>query len=228
MRPMRSTATPAKRRKPRGAAPAPRSGPDLRARLLAAGQQVFAELGYAGTRVDDIIGSAGTSRATFYRYFKSKDALFTELSRTCFVDMRVTTRALGSLGPGEGARAQLMDILQAWRDLLDRHGGVIRAWFEREAVPDSPISREATKAFDRLFEELLTPIHAADTGSAVHPEMQAVLLFILIDRSYYYLTSRQSQINPDRLAPTLATMIERSYLGAGAPPPGRRLRIAQH
>ena len=225
---MQTATDPARGRRSRPAEPAPRSDPDLRARLLAAGQRVFADLGYAGTRVDDIIEAAGTSRATFYRYFKSKDALFTELSRTCFTDMRVTTRALGSLAPGSGARDQLIEILRQWRELLDRHGGVIRAWFEREAVPDSPISREATKAFDRLFEELVTPIHAADTGSAVHPEMQAVLLFILIDRSYYYLTSRQSQINPDRLAPTLATMIERSYLGAAAPPPGRRLRIAHH
>ena len=208
--------------------PAPRQDHDLRNRLLEAGQRVFAETGYAGTRVDDIIEAANTSRATFYRYFKSKNALFTELSRICFVDMRVTTRAIASVTPGKEARGQLIELLKHWRDLLDSHGGVIRAWFERDAVPDSTISGEATKAFDALFEELLSPIMAAKTESRVHPEVQAALLFILIDRSYNYVTSRHSQVNPDRLAPTLATMIERSYLGASARPQGRRLRIAPH
>ena len=216
------------RRKSSPGSAVPRQDPELRDRLLEAGQRAFADSGYAGTRVDDIIEEAGTSRATFYRYFKSKDALFTELSRLCFVEMRVTTRAIGSLVPGEGARDQLIEILHGWRDMLERHGGVIRAWFERAAVPGPTITREADKAFDRLFEELLTLIKRADTGSRIHPEIQAVLLFILIQESYHSVTGRHSQVNPNRLAPTLATMIERSYLGAAAPPRGRRLRIAPH
>jgi AcrR family transcriptional regulator len=186
----------------------------VRDRLLEAGQRVFAGMGYAGARVDDVIAAAGTSRATFYRYFPSKDALFTELSRLCFVDMRVATRAIGHLAPGPGARDQLIEILSNWREILDRHGGIIRAWFERDAAPRTSISREAARAFGALFEELLGPIVAADTGSVVHPELQAALVVVLIERSYFYVTSRQSQVDPDRLAPTLATMIERSYLGA--------------
>ena len=209
-----------------GATGGPRPDRDVRQRLLGAGLRVFAEMGYAGARVEDIIGAANTSRATFYRYFASKNALFTELSRMCFEDMRTTTRAIAEVTPGEGAREQLIELLAHWRQLFERHGGVIRAWFERDAVPDSPIGQEAAKAFDRLFEELLGPIRAAGTSSRVAPEVQAALLFILIDRSYFFLTSRHSQVNPDRLGPTLATMIERSYLGAGAPIKGRRLRIA--
>ena len=164
----------------------PRQDQDLRNRLLEAGQRVFAETGYAGTRVDDIIEAANTSRATFYRYFKSKNALFTELSRICFVDMRVTTRAIASVTPGKEARGQLIELLKHWRDLLDSHGGVIRAWFERDAVPDSTISGEATKAFDALFEELLTPIRGGQdrlagppggaSRTAVHPDRPVLQL----------------------------------------------------
>jgi AcrR family transcriptional regulator len=213
----------AKARRP---VPAAKPEVEVRQRLLEAGQRVFADMGYAGARVEDIIDAANTSRATFYRYFSSKNELFTELSRLCFEEMRGTTRAVASITPGTDAREQLIEVMKAWRDLFDRHGGVIRAWFERGAVPDSPISREAAKAFDRLFEELLGPILAADTGSRVPPEVQAALLFILMERSYYFVTSRHSHMNPDRLAPTLATMIERSYLGGAAPAPGRRLRTA--
>lgn len=57
---------------------------DLRSRLLDAAQQVFAASGYASATVDDIISAAATSRASFYRYFRSKDDLFEELSRACF------------------------------------------------------------------------------------------------------------------------------------------------
>lgn len=195
-------------------------------RLLEAGRLVFGELGYAGARVEDIIEAAGTSRATFYRYFKSKNALFVELSRICFQEMRGVTRAIASVTPGEDARVHLVTLLEDWQALLDRHGGVIRAWLERDAVPDPPIRREAKKAFDRLFEELLVPISRADATSRVPPEVQAALLFVLIDRSDLYATSRYSRVNPERLAPTLAAMIERAYLGAAATTPRRRLRIA--
>ncbi len=199
---------------------------EVRERLLGAGRKVFGELGYAGARVEDIIESAGTSRATFYRYFKSKNALFVELSRLCFQDMRGVTRAIAEVTPGDDARSQLVALLEEWQQLLARHGGVIRAWLERDAVPDPPIRREAKKAFDRLFEELLGPIGLAGTSSQVPPEVQAAVLFVLIDRTYLYATSRHSHVNPERLAPTLAAMIERSYLGGAAAAPRRRLRIA--
>ena len=212
-------------RGPSGAT-AGRGSPDVRRRLLEAGQRVFAETGYSGARVEDVIAAAGTSRATFYRYFGSKNALFTELSRLCFEEMRGTTGAVAAVTPGPGARAQLIEALHLWQELLARHGGVIRAWFERDAVPDAPVTAEAARAFDRLFEQLLGPIRAARTPSRVAPEVQAALEFILIDRSYFYVTSRHSHLHPDRLAPTLATMIERAYLGAGATAPGPRLRIA--
>ena len=91
--------------------PATRGEHEVRQRLLKAGQRVFAELGYAGARVEDIISAAGTSRATFYRYFKSKNALFTELSKLCFQEMRVTTRAVAAVTPGPRAKEQLIEVL---------------------------------------------------------------------------------------------------------------------
>src|SRR5947209_7791473 len=54
---------------------------ELRNRLLDAGRTVFARVGYAGSTVDDVIEEASTSRATFYRYFRNKQDLFTQLSR---------------------------------------------------------------------------------------------------------------------------------------------------
>ena len=133
-------------------------GPDrtmiLRNRLLEAGQRVFAETGYAGTRVDDIIEAANTSRATFYRYFKSKNALFTELSRICFVDMRVTTRAIASVTPEKRRCGELIELLKHWRDLLDSHGGVIR-------LPVRTGRRPRFHHLGRSYEGLRRPLRRA-------------------------------------------------------------------
>ena len=70
----------------------PAENRELRSRLLDAGRAVFAEVGYGGATVDDVIERASTSRATFYRYFKNKNDLFVELSRSCFHDMNAIGR----------------------------------------------------------------------------------------------------------------------------------------
>jgi hypothetical protein len=59
----------------------------------------------------------------------------------------------------------------------------------------------------------------------VDPEVQAALLFVVLNRATFYVLHRHSRIDPDRLAPTLATMIHRAWLGAGSERRGR-LRVA--
>jgi AcrR family transcriptional regulator len=46
------------------------------AELTAAAFALFAEQGFAATRLEDVATRAGVSKATIYRYFDSKDALF--------------------------------------------------------------------------------------------------------------------------------------------------------
>src|SRR5215475_6074221 len=104
---------------------------DLRSRLLEAGQQIFADSGYASATVDDIITNAGTSRATFYRYFRSKEDLFDELSRDCFHEMRGLTKALMAFDPGAEGREGLERLVNAYGDMQERQRGVVRAWMEQ-------------------------------------------------------------------------------------------------
>jgi AcrR family transcriptional regulator len=47
-----------------------------RDRIILAGLDVFGEKGYAAATVRDLIGAASLSRATFYKYFSSKDDCF--------------------------------------------------------------------------------------------------------------------------------------------------------
>jgi AcrR family transcriptional regulator len=198
---------------------------DLRRDLLAAGERVFASAGFAGSSVDDVIRAAETSRATFYRYFPSKDALFEELSRECFGEMRDVVRGFALIRPGaigaepgpeaepdrvpDSTRARLEELLGRYRVLHDRHQGVIRAWAERSGPVDSPMRAEGRRALGALISEM-----AGAGGEAGQRDVRAALLFTLVERSSAYVTSRTSKVRPDRLDSSLATMIQRAYFGA--------------
>ncbi|MEE3717933.1 TetR/AcrR family transcriptional regulator [Tumidithrix elongata RA019] len=47
--------------------------------ILAGAMREFLEHGYAGARIDKIVEAAGVSKATVYRHFPDKEALFTAL-----------------------------------------------------------------------------------------------------------------------------------------------------
>lgn len=198
--------------------------PDLRERLLEAGRVVLQRAGYARATVDDVVAEAGTSRATFYRHFHGKEDLFGVLSEQCFAEMAAVIDDFAGIGSGTQSVEPLLD---RYRRLHARHGGVIRAWFERDLHPDPVLQDRARDTFGRFIESLGRPIAAAGVPSAVDVDVRAALLYLLVERSYYGLSSRWSRIDPDRLAPTLATMIQRAYLGGPASPRPGRLRIGE-
>jgi AcrR family transcriptional regulator len=57
-----------------------------RERLLLAARELFLEQGYDAS-VDAIIGRAEVARQTFYNHFKSKESLFAEVIRGCFLEI---------------------------------------------------------------------------------------------------------------------------------------------
>lgn len=216
--------SPASRSEPvRGDAAVSRDAP--RQRILDAGEQVFADKGYARATVDDVIVMAATSRATFYRYFESKDDLFKELSRACFVEMRSVIRDLGRLRPAANGPGELAAVVSSYAELHQRHGGVIRAWTERATPPDSPLKDDAARVFGALLDEAARVISAArgtagagttGAGPGIGTDLEAALLFTLVERSSFYVSSRHSEIDPARLAPTLSTMLHRAWFGGSA------------
>jgi AcrR family transcriptional regulator len=198
---------------------------DLRGNLLQAAQQVFAESGYASATVDDIIQRAGTSRATFYRYFRSKKDVFDELSRAAFREMRALIKQLAALDPASIELEALQRLVAAYNELQLRQRGVTRAWLEEVERAESPVRKEAAATFHALLTGLEKPIGAAGVASRVDPEVQAALLFVLLNRATFFVFNRHSRIRPGRLPPTLATMMHRAYFGAESDRRGR-LRMA--
>lgn len=192
---------------------------EVRAELLAAGEAAFASRGYAATTVDDVIRLSGTSRATFYRYFNGKEQLFEELSRACFREMREAVRTFATPANGPVGRPEVMGLLERYQDLNDRFGGVIRAWTELTGPADSPMHDRGTAAVRAIFQETAA-LMRRNAAAAASPHVaadelttRAALLFLLIERSAFYVSNRVSRLDPQRLGPTLATLVERAYLG---------------
>lgn len=63
-------------------------GEATRIRLLGAAEDVFGELGYDQASVSEITRRAGVAQGTFYLYFQSKKAIFSELVRQVGRDVR--------------------------------------------------------------------------------------------------------------------------------------------
>jgi len=83
----------------------------LGSRVIAAATAVFRRVGYANASMDEIAGEAGVSKATLYRYYPTKQALFAAV---------LSELAVGKLAPpqdlGADPQATLEDL---GRTLLD-------------------------------------------------------------------------------------------------------------
>ncbi|MEZ0240345.1 MAG: TetR family transcriptional regulator [Chloroflexota bacterium] len=80
--------------------------PETRTRLLDAAFEVVAEFGMSRLTMDDVAARAGMTRATLYRYFPSRDALFLELL------LREEERFLDGVRAALAVDADLVDALE--------------------------------------------------------------------------------------------------------------------
>jgi AcrR family transcriptional regulator len=196
---------------------ASRQDTEVRAELLAAGERVFAGKGYAAATIGDVIAASGTSRASFYRYFKGKGDLFEQLSIDCFREMRAVIRGFADLGPPPVARQAAVDLLERYHELHARYGGVVRAWTELTGPPDSPMRESGAAVVKALTGEMERALRTVDPAVPESERaVRATLLFLLIERSSFYVSNAVSRVDRDRLPPTLATFVHRGFLGGSA------------
>ncbi|MDY0161726.1 TetR/AcrR family transcriptional regulator [Desulfobotulus sp.] len=82
--------------------------------LMAAAVQVFGEKGYAAATIAEITERAGYAKGNFYRYWKSKDALFLDIMQARLHQHREERKArLDAAQDGESALEVLVDFLEA-------------------------------------------------------------------------------------------------------------------
>jgi AcrR family transcriptional regulator len=201
----------------------PARGRELRARgqrtlerLLEAGATVFATRGYHAARVDDVVKAAKTSHGTFYLYFSSKEDLFRALAVDVAEQMVDLARDLPDLSPGKrDTYGALHDWLTRFDALYARYGPVIRTWTEAEIV-DSEMGKvggDLVVQFSRELEMRLR-VAAPDIDAGI-----AALAFVaMIERSNYYVESRQVRVDRTQMVKTLARVMHAGLFGSGVAP----------
>lgn len=98
---------------------------ERREQILSHALALFAERGYHLTQISDIIEAAGIARGTFYLYFDSKRAIFSELLDRLFATFEGTIKRI-EVGPGHpevgeqmrGNVDRVLDAMIEHRDLV--------------------------------------------------------------------------------------------------------------
>jgi AcrR family transcriptional regulator len=109
--------------------------PTVRSRILDTALELVGRHGLAELSMDELAAQAGVSRATLYRLFPGKEALFAELVRTFspFEPIAAVLEAMGERPPAEVIPA----IAQAMAAAMDGHIGLLlQLLFEFARHPD--------------------------------------------------------------------------------------------
>src|SRR5829696_4574509 len=118
--------------------------PTLRSRLLDTALELVGRHGLAELSMDELAATAGVSRATLYRLFPGKEALFAELVRSFspFEPIAAVLETTGNRPPAEVIPA----IAQAMAAAMDGHMGLLlQLLFEFARHPDPDGSRATSE-----------------------------------------------------------------------------------
>lgn len=152
--------------------------PGARERILAAALDGLAEGGLRGLSMDDVAGAAGVSRASVYRLFPGKAALFAGLldAYSPFADVGAAIHQVTGLAPEQA----LPQLLRAAATAITPRIAVVRSLM-LEASAGQPEAVEAAEAALQPLYAELAPYFAAQIAAGrlrpVHP-LIAVQSFI--------------------------------------------------
>lgn len=101
--------------------------------ILQAAERVFAQKGFGPATVDEIAAEAQFSKATLYRYFSSKNEIFSEIIKQSFLDIRQDFLKIKKLD--QPAQHKLYEIIRIILTHQMRKKRIARIFFvERSAM----------------------------------------------------------------------------------------------
>jgi AcrR family transcriptional regulator len=183
-------------------------------RLLDAGMQVLGERGYHAARVDDVVRLANVSHGTFYLYFSNKEDLFRALAVRCADEMTELVGSLGGVAPDATGVDELRRWLGEFVATYRRYGVVIRGWME-DQVASRDLASLGARTFDEIAGSLVERLADRHDGDRHHAEVSAAALLAMIERSTYFLTSRNLPVPDDEFVDTLARVVHRGFFRVG-------------
>ena len=129
-------------------------------RILDAASELFARQDAASVGMNDVAKAAGCSRATLYRYFENRDALYTAYVHR--EAQRLFGELTGQLGEFTDPRERLVEgMLAALRSV--RESPALSSWFAAEQRPIGGEMAEHSEVVKALVEVFVSSLGAPDT-----------------------------------------------------------------
>lgn len=100
--------------------------------ILDAAENIFAQKGYAQTTVDDIADEAQFSKATIYRYYKSKREIFAEIIMNSMFEIRKGVQEIQR--KDMGAVAKVEDLIRYILTYYHRKKNIARIFFMEKSA----------------------------------------------------------------------------------------------
>lgn len=186
-------------------------GEATRARLIQVAEEVFGEVGFDRASVAEITRRAGVAQGTFYLYYQSKQAIFSELVRQLSRDLRheIQEAIAGSGGRLEQERKGF----EAFFGYVRKHPRIYRIIRQAEFV-DREAFRDYYESFARGYIAGLSRAIEARQIRDLDPEVVAWCLMGMGDLLgiRYILLGRDGEV-PSSVLDTMMDLVVRG-LGA--------------
>jgi AcrR family transcriptional regulator len=173
--------------------------------VLTVSSALFAERGYYAVAMEEIAAAAEVSRATLYRYFRTKDRILADLTRRAVVDIEEHAGALARM-----ARDSLPEWMVGYVRFHRRYRGVIRAWFDgtvAEQLSDAAVD-DGIGAVHRAVRKLIDTV---DLPAGVDAEVAGAVFLAVLGRMTEP-TAAELPDSDERAAELMVDLLRRSLL----------------
>jgi TetR/AcrR family transcriptional regulator len=195
---------------------------DKRAAILRRAAELFAEKGYDRTSMTEIAAALGVSKALFYHYYPSKDALLFDIIRTHLNELVAVAEAAAAARPALAPRSRFRSIIAA----------ILGCYRDADAEHKIQINHlgqlaEAEQAELKTLERRLVAVMASAVR-ALRPELEPelvkpVVMSIFGTLNWTYMWFREGgKLSREAYADLVTQMFADGIDGAGV-----RLRAAQ-
>lgn len=143
-----------------------------RAAILDAAQRLFLERGFAGTSMSEVAKDSGVTKSLIHHHFGSKEALWAEVKRRCFVDYHRQQMAL--FGTADPNPELLHEFMAVYFQFLREHPETLRlmSWLQLEG------DRDLTDMAQELRDAGIEHIRAAQAAEVLRSDVPAPFILM--------------------------------------------------
>lgn len=190
------------------------AGIDRRRRLLECALAVFTRRGYPTSRVDDICTEAAISRATFYRYFESKEEVFDALIELMSGEVLDSAAHLGAVTPDAEGQATLAHWIAELVSITERWGVLV----DEVNTPrvNTPVARERAVVLTSRFADMLSDRFTDGGVTGLDTKMAALAIIAMTERTAHQVRTWDVDIDRTAMVDSLATLAMKMLHPVGA------------